>query len=582
MHRLGIAWIPMSGTPFRKLPFDIGPIGHRRIRLLTGLVLFTYVLTHLLNHALGNFSVEAMETGLVVQRWIWQGWIGTLALYLSLATHLSLGVWALYERRLGWNVVELIRLILGFLIPPLLVNHIIVTRLALGLHGIEKNYAQELYSFWIKSPFLGVNQVIVLIVVWIHGCIGLYLWLRLKPVFGRAAPLLLSGAILVPILALLGFLQGGRTILRRAEDPAWRLVELAPNHIGTAAENAHLVLIRNWAFVLMAMILCIVLLMRCERAHRERRRGLCTVSYANGREVRVPLGRTILEASVLARIPHASVCGGRARCSTCRVHLLAGEQSLPPPGAVEQALLDWVGLGPGVRLACQTRPETDVTVMPLLPPQITAADLRCGRLPRAGEECHVVILVVDMRGSTRLAESRPPYDTVFIVNHFIEAVGSAIHHAGGRPTQFKGDGLLALFGLESTAETACRQALLAAVEIGDRVAALNDALSRELREKIAFGIGIHAGNAVFGEVGYGASLILTTLGDAVNVACRLEGECKTYTCEVVLSDAVYRNSGLPQDHLPCDVIELRGRKEPISIRVAERATDFRPFVTRAG
>ena len=67
----------------------------RKLRLACGLTLFYYVTTHLLNHALGNISIPAMEAGMVVQKWIWQGVAGTAILYSALTTHYVLGLWAL-------------------------------------------------------------------------------------------------------------------------------------------------------------------------------------------------------------------------------------------------------------------------------------------------------------------------------------------------------------------------------------------------------------------------------------------------------------------------------------------------------
>jgi adenylate cyclase len=196
--------LPAERAPFswhnnisRRLPFNL-----RTLRLVTGLTLFTYVGTHLLNHSLGNVSIPVMEDGLLIQKWIWQGILGTTALYIALATHFCLGLWAFYERRhFGWTRTEVTQLSLGLCIPFLLMNHLFATRIALTQFGLEKGYAQELYSFWVASPELGVLQVSVLIVAWIHGCIGVFLWLRLKPFFERAKPLLLCAAIMLPVLA---------------------------------------------------------------------------------------------------------------------------------------------------------------------------------------------------------------------------------------------------------------------------------------------------------------------------------------------------------------------------------------------
>src|SRR5213078_1260293 len=109
-------------------------------------------------------------------------------------------------------------------------------------------------------------------------------------------------------------------------------------------------------------------------------------------------------------------------------------------------------------------------------PQTTAATLRTSSPSRIGEERYLVSMFVDMRGSTKLAEKRLPFDTVFIINRFVTAVSQAVIAAGGQPNQFVGDGQLALFGLNGTPRDACRQALRAAALISDNVDQLNDFL----------------------------------------------------------------------------------------------------------
>ena len=142
----------------------------RQIRLATGLVLYLYVTLHFVNHALGNISVDAMESGLAIQKLIWQSLAGATILYVSLLTHMSLGFWALYERRrFRWTRLEAAQLVLGLSIPFLLTNHVIGTRVALSQFGLEKGYAQLLANFWVFAPLLGALQAILLLIVWIHG-----------------------------------------------------------------------------------------------------------------------------------------------------------------------------------------------------------------------------------------------------------------------------------------------------------------------------------------------------------------------------------------------------------------------------
>jgi adenylate cyclase len=211
----------------------------RQIRLATGLVLYVYVTLHFANHALGNISVDAMESGLAIQKLIWQSLAGATILYASLLTHMSLGFWALYERRrFRWTRLEATQLVVGLSIPFLLTNHVIGTRVALSQFGLEEGYAQVLANLLAFAPLLGALQAILLLVVWIHGCLGVHFWLRLKPFYPRVKEPLLSIAVLLPALALLGYYQGGQRTLLSVQDPAWLARNFSPEHDGTPAQNA--------------------------------------------------------------------------------------------------------------------------------------------------------------------------------------------------------------------------------------------------------------------------------------------------------------------------------------------------------
>ena len=547
--------------------------GVRKIRLASGLTLFTYISLHLLNHSLNNVSVAVAEDGLLLQKLLWQGWLGGIVLYTALGTHMLLGLWAFYERRhFGWTRAEITQVVLGLSIPPLLCNHVYVTRISLALFGTQKGYAQEFYSFWVKSPDLGVQQVVVLIVAWIHGCIGVYFWLRLKPWFPRVMPVLLCVSVVLPVLALLGFYQGGRTVLALANDPAWQAANLAPWQVGLAAQNAALHDWRQTTNGVFAAMFLLTLGARGLRALRERRGGTIRITYPNGRVMRVPLGFSVLEASRAAGVPHASVCGGRARCSTCRVRVIGAAAAVPPPAPGERAVLERVDLRGAVRLACQLRPTGDISVVPLLPPFSPAIGRRPPATPWPGEERFIAVLVADMRDSTRLAETRMPFDAVFIIDRFVTAVSDAVTQAGGRANHFTGDGLIAAFGLHCAPRQACAQALAAVAGIGRNVAALNQSLHGEMAEPIRFGIGVHGSIAVVGEIGFAETRVFTTLGDPANIATRLESLCKTFACEAVVSEPVCRLSGLDLGHLPVHETAVRGRAAPLAVRTIARAT----------
>src|ERR1700733_5637218 len=287
----------------------------RQTRLATGLVLYVYVTLHFANHALGNISIDAMESGLAIQKLIWQSPPGAVILYVSLLTHMTLGFWARYERRrFRWTRLEATQLVLGLSIPFLLTNHVIGTRVAFSQFGIEKGYAQVLANLWAFAPLLGALQAILLLVVWIHGCLGVHFWLRLKPFYPRVRELLLSIAVLLPPLALLGYYQGGQRTLLSVQDPAWLARNFSPEHDGTPAQNAVLVDERTRTLAFLAAALAPPLPPRAFRQWRERRVGSIQLTYPD-RTIRVARGFSVLEASLINSIPHAHVCGGRGRCS---------------------------------------------------------------------------------------------------------------------------------------------------------------------------------------------------------------------------------------------------------------------------
>ena len=555
-------------------------ISVRQIRLGCGLVLFAYLVSHFLNHALGNISMDALATGVYYHAGFWQFLPVAVLFYTAALVHTGLGFWALYQRRqFRWKAIEPLQLVLGLSIPALVITHLAGVRLGQTLFGHEKLYPQVLFAYWIVWPLKMWLMYAVMIIAWVHGCIGLYFWLRMKAFYQHAAPFLLAAAVLVPTLAMLGLYQAGRSVVD-SDSVEWRAENLSPRQVGTPVEQAVLERIEEYFLIGYLGLLGLVLLARGARALNERRGGMITLSYGNGRTVRVPKGLSVLEASLRNNVPHASVCGGRARCSTCRIRIIGDYALLPQPSKREAFVLDRVGAGsdPAIRLACQLRPETDLSFFQIFLPQVTAASLRTSRPSRIGEERYLVSMFVDMRGSTKLAEKRLPFDTVLIVNRFLGAVSQAVIECGGQPNQFVGDGQLALFGLATGPQTACRQALKAAAMIAANVDELNLFLKHDLREPVQFGIGIHGGEVIIGDIGYRDHMVFTALGDAVNVAARLQDMTKSLACEAVISEEMRVSAGLAADDLPQQEVAIRGRAEPMIIRVVKSAKTLSTLV----
>jgi len=211
------------------VPAFIKGIGIRQVRITCGLILFSYLLSHFANHSLGNISYLAMEDGLDYHMRFWRDPIVVVVFYTAGITHWSLGLWALYERRqFRYRAPEITQLVLGLSIPFLLVVHFVGVRLQSPLFGRDLYYAQALNAYWNTRPYMEWVQFLLLIVAWVHGCIGLYFWLRLKRFFPRAAPFLLAAAVLIPTLALLGLIQGGREVVQLSHQPEWRAANLGP------------------------------------------------------------------------------------------------------------------------------------------------------------------------------------------------------------------------------------------------------------------------------------------------------------------------------------------------------------------
>jgi adenylate cyclase len=224
-----------------------------------------------------------------------------------------------------------------------------------------------------------------------------------------------------------------------------------------------------------------------------------------------------------------------------------------------------------VRLACQLKPVADISIWPLMPPAATVRDQDRLDVADSGAERFVAILFVDIRSSTQLVENRLPYDVVFILNRFFEAVGSAITAAGGAPNQFIGDGMMAIFGTETDPGRACGQALEAARLIDWHLSEMNRALANELQEPIEVGIGIHGGEVIIGTMGYREHAQMTAIGEAVHIASRLQELTKEYRCQLVVSEVVGTTAGIPLGAFPRHDIQVRGLSAPLAIRVIDNA-----------
>jgi len=533
------------------------------------------VLTHDLNHALGLISLEAMEAGREPFLAFWHFPPIRIVFYLSIFLHLLVALNALYRRHsLRMSAGEAWQLVLGLSLPPLLTMHVIGTAVANSLYDLHATYSYVVWTLWMAIPSYGLIQVCALTVAWIHGCIGLRTWLRLKPFYPAWRDALFAAALLLPVLALLGFVTAGHQAALLSQDPAWMARMWAMANMPAAAEVARLYHIRDLTLGGYGVLLGLVLAARGLRQIIERRNAV-TVHYADGHQVVVRRGTTLLEASRIGGIPHAAVCGGKGRCSTCRVRVIAGTTLLSPPDSQEIALLKRIGATPSTRLACQAIPTGTVTIAPLLPPMAAPRQALDHVEQHHGKEREIAVLFADIRGFTQLSEHRLPYDVVFLLNRYFRAMGEAVASAGGRVDKFIGDGVMALFGLETTPAEACAQAIAAAIAMSANLEQLNQLMAHDLREPLRIGIGIHVGPTIVGEMGFAGAQAMTAIGDAVNTASRLEAATKEFGCQLLISQRVADLAGIEVGMATSHDVPLRGRSETVAVYAIADARDLR-------
>jgi adenylate cyclase len=546
----------------------------QRLRLASGLVLFVFVATHLANHALGLVGIDAMMAMQGARKAVTRTWIGSGVLLAAFAIHIGLALVRIGRRR-TWRMPpwEALQIATGVTVPLLLVPHVAFNRAAAVLVGTNDTYVFELSHIW---PDFAWPMVALVVVAWLHACIGLHHWLSLAPGYRRVQPWLLAMAVALPVTAIAGFTVSGREVAARLAVPGAYSQLTAAVRAPDDANAQTLVALNDRGRLAFLALLLAAVAVPVTRSLLALAGPQISVSYRAGPKVRVPPGATLLEISRANGVPHASVCGGRARCSTCRVGIEGGAAKLAPPGPAEAETLARVGAAPNVRLACQIRPTADLAVARLVNPQVSPPVQGFTSPQAQGVERTLAVLFFDARGFTELSEKRLPYDVVFILNRLFAEVGEAIGAEGGHIDKYMGDGLLALFGGGAMDEPpqACRAALRAAHGIDLALERLNRDLATELGRPIAIGVGIEVGPLVVGRIGHPATAALTVIGSTVNTAARLEAMTKEKGCQVIVSEEVMTCAGRVDHGFMRETVAIRGLAATLDIVMVPRGRDL--------
>jgi adenylate cyclase len=548
----------------------------QRLRLISGLILFTFAATHFFNHALGLVSLDAMD---IMQHWrkaVTRSWPGSIVLLCAFVGHVLLALYKI-ATRLTWKLPfwEAAQILSGLSIPLFLITHAVFNRGAASLAGTNDNYAFELANIW---PGLALEHSALLLAVWFHGCIGIHYWLSLAHWYPQVRQVLFALAVALPVTALAGFSVAGRQMAAQVADPAAMTRLQAAVRQPQGATLDRLVALRDRLQETFLALLGVALLVPVVRIVRRATGARVEVSYRAGPTVRVAPGPTLLEISRMKDVPHASVCGGRARCSTCRVAIERGLEDLPPPGAAEAMTLAGIHAPPNVRLACQIRPEHAITVTRLVAPPAPQQGTVQPTAEAQGVERTLAVLFLDTRGFTAIAEARLPYDVVFILNRLFAEVGEAIRRHGGKIDKYLGDGLMAIFGATAGENAGCRQALRAASDIDIALDRLNHEIMDEIGMPLRIGMGIDVGPLVVGQIGHGDTAMVTVIGNTVNSASRLEALTKEKNCQLIVAAEVLTRAGLAPDAFPHEEVMIRGLSVPRTVALIDRARNL-PAIT---
>ena len=227
------------------------------------------------------------------------------------------------------------------------------------------------------DPGSGLQQVVVTVIAWIHGCMGLVIWLRIQNWWPRIAGIVYPLVVAIPLLALLGMVEAGKEVIELNKNPEFANAAMKTLVPSREVLQTLLAILRMGLWTYFA-VLAAVLLARYLRVRGDR--ATLRIVYADGNELEVAAGLTLLEISRMNNIPHASLCGGKGRCGTCRVRIVDGMDRLPEASALERATLDRINADADTRLACQVIPESGtVAIERLLPAYIEPKDLRRAR-----------------------------------------------------------------------------------------------------------------------------------------------------------------------------------------------------------
>jgi len=294
------------------------------------------------------------------------------------------------------------------------------------------------------------------------------------------------------------------------------------------------------------------------------------IEFIGERVIAITKEQSILDASLLAGIPHYHACGGNAKCSTCRVLVVEGIDRLTPANQKESFLKSLMHFPRNVRLACQTRVTAGPVKLRRIIQDETDIGLYVGSAAgdstqQLGEERDLALMFLDIRNFTHIVESHPAFDVIHIIRKLFSSFQSRIESNKGKIVETTGDGLYAVFGYETGKQESAQAAVQAAYSMLEDLQILNETyFIPHFEERIKAGIGIHTGKVVSGTVRVGTQDHSVVMGYPVNVASRLQNATKELNNEFIVSSDIY-NLLIDPPALTSQSIFVKGISDPLTV-----------------
>jgi adenylate cyclase len=296
------------------------------------------------------------------------------------------------------------------------------------------------------------------------------------------------------------------------------------------------------------------------------------INFVNEKVIPIQADQTILEASLEAGIPHYHACGGKARCSTCRVVVQEGGELLSRPNKAEQNLRKKKKFPENVRLACQTKViGKDVKIQRIIKDETDLNLYVYGsgseNIQTIGEEQEMALFFLDIRNFTPFIEQHLPFDVIHIIRRLNIMFNDIIAANKGKIIEYAGDGFYAVFGFDEPIKEAVNNAYSAGNQILSALINLNESyINKYFDHKIDIGIGLHSGKVIVGKTGVKDYHPYTVMGFPVNVAARLEAATKELNNSYIISDYAYKFLN-ENNNAPKRQIELKGVSESFCVRL---------------